>query len=41
MTGDGNILVAGHYFVQKFSNDGKVLQQVGGMPGANFCIEAP
>ena len=39
--GDGNILVAGHYFVQKFSKDGKFLQQAGGTQGASFCIESP
>ena len=39
--GDGNVLVAGHYFVHKFSKDGKFLQQAGGTPGASFSIEAP
>ena len=39
---DGNILVASHYFVQKFSPTGQFLQQAGGTnPQASFIIESP
>ena len=38
---DGNILVAGHYFVQKFSINGKFLQQAGGTDRKGFLIESP
>ena len=40
--GEGNLLVACHYFVQKFDLNGKFLQQVGG-PGqdGSFSIDSP
>lgn len=38
---DGNILVASHYFIQKFTSSGKFLQQAGGMNPMGFSIEAP
>ena len=40
---DGNILVASHYFVQKFSPTGQFLQQAGGTnpQAAPFTIESP
>lgn len=38
---DGNILVAGHYFLQKFSINGKFLQQAGGTDRKGFLIESP
>ena len=38
---DGNILVASHFFVQKFSPTGKFLQQVGGMNEQLFSLHSP
>ena len=38
---DGNILVASHYFLQKFSTTGKFLQQAGGTDPKGFIIESP
>lgn len=38
----GNILVAGHYFVQKFTSSGRFLQQVGGTGrDGEFYIDSP
>ena len=38
---DGNILVAGHYFIQKFSSSGKFLAQAGGSDPKKFQIDSP
>lgn len=38
---DGNILVASHYFIQKFTSDGQFLQQAGGSNPKGLQIEAP
>ena len=38
---DGNILIAGHYFIQKFSSNGKFLAQAGGTDPAHFQIDSP
>ena len=38
---EGNILVAGHYFLQKFSSNGKFLEQVGGTGQTDFSIDSP
>ena len=38
---DGNILVASHFFVQKFSPTGKFLQQVSGMNEQSFSLHSP
>lgn len=40
--GDGNILVASHYFVQKFTRSGRFLKQVGGTgKDGEFYIDSP
>lgn len=39
--GDGNILVAGHYFIQKFSSSGKFLAQAGGTDPNHFQLDSP
>ena len=38
---DGNILIAGHYFIQKFSSSGKFLAQAGGTDPAKFLLDSP
>ncbi len=38
---DGNILVAGHYFIQKFTSTGRFLQQAGGTDPKGFTIDSP
>ena len=38
---DGNILVASHFFLQKFSPAGKFLQQVGSMNEQPFSLHSP
>ncbi len=38
---DGNVLVASHYFIQKFTSSGRFLQQVGGIDPKGFTIDSP
>ena len=41
MDKDGNVLVAGHYFIQKFTINGDFLQQAGGTDPKGFQIDSP